>query len=178
MLITLAEMSLRASVTLAVLATVIWLPVALLSVRRSAWAWMTFAMIGMLWRGEAWKTVSLAEEAQLSQCLQLLPNTGFYDLERKPACGDAHFARSVPSTQSLAAITPFGPHTISPLLWMQFLDGRRRSMRDTPLVTPCSERTGDLYLGLFPYKRPRSDVDQPQTAVPAYAAKTCLGQRS
>ena len=34
---------------------------------------MTLAMLGMLWRGEAWKTVYLAEEAQSSQGLQLSP---------------------------------------------------------------------------------------------------------
>jgi hypothetical protein len=72
----LAWMSIQASVTLAAILTVILLPWALLSMRKSVgFAWMTLAMIGMLWRGEAWKTVYLAEEAQLSQCLQSLPKT-------------------------------------------------------------------------------------------------------
>jgi hypothetical protein len=75
-MITLAViLSERASLTLAVLATVIWLPWALLSVKRSPWAWMTLAMLGMLWRGETWKYGCLTAEAQLSQCLQSSPKT-------------------------------------------------------------------------------------------------------
>jgi hypothetical protein len=86
----LAWMPLLVSVTLAALATVIWLPLALLSVRRSPWAWMTLAMIAMLWRAEAWKTVCLAEEAQLSQCLQSLPKTVSNRQHALSACAVAH----------------------------------------------------------------------------------------
>ena len=85
----LAWMPLQVSVTLAALATAIWLPWALVSARRSPWAWMTLAMIGMLWRGEAWKTVCLAEEAQLSQCLQSLPKTVSIWQRTLPACDGA-----------------------------------------------------------------------------------------
>ena len=59
----LAWMSIQASVTLAA---------------------MTLAMLAMLWRGEAWKTVFLRTEAQLSQLVlqsrQLSPKIGFCDL--------------------------------------------------------------------------------------------------
>jgi hypothetical protein len=92
-MITLAVMlSERASLTLSILATVIWLPWALLSVRRSAWAWMTVAMLAMLWRGESWKALYLIQEAQVSQlppqCLQLLPKTAFYGQSRSFLCAD------------------------------------------------------------------------------------------
>jgi hypothetical protein len=86
----LAWMSIQASVTLAVILTVILLPWALVSARRSPWVWMTLAMIGMLWRAEAWKTVCLAEEAQLSQCLQSLPKTGSSRQRALAACAGAH----------------------------------------------------------------------------------------
>jgi hypothetical protein len=50
----LAWMPLRVSVTLAGILTAILLPWALLSIRRSVdFAWMTMAMLLMLWRGEA-----------------------------------------------------------------------------------------------------------------------------
>ena len=72
MLIILAWMS----VTIAALLTVGLLPVAVPKIRRSPeFALMTLAMLGMLWRGEAWKTVYLAEEARLSQERQLSPKT-------------------------------------------------------------------------------------------------------
>ena len=76
----LAWMSIQASVTLAVILTVILLP----------WAWMTLAMIGMLWRAEAGKTVCLAEEAQLSQCLQSLPKTVSIRQRALAACAGAY----------------------------------------------------------------------------------------
>jgi hypothetical protein len=46
-------MLITASVTLAALATAIWLPLAPLGAKRSTQAWMTLAMLAMLWRGEA-----------------------------------------------------------------------------------------------------------------------------
>jgi len=53
-------LSLRASVTLASILTVTMLPWALAMLRRSPFlSAMTLAMLGMLWRGEAWKTVCL-----------------------------------------------------------------------------------------------------------------------
>jgi hypothetical protein len=58
-------------VTLAALLTVIRLPWALLSFRGSAsFAWMTWAMLAMLWRGEAWKTVFLQSEQQVLELRQ------------------------------------------------------------------------------------------------------------
>jgi hypothetical protein len=64
-------LSLRVSVTLAALLTVILLPWALLSFRGSAsFAWMTWAMLAMLWRGEAWKTVFLQSEQQVLKLQQ------------------------------------------------------------------------------------------------------------
>ena len=64
----LAWMSIQASVTLASILTVILLPWALVRVRRSpGFAWMTLAMPAMLWRGEAWETVFLQSERQVSE---------------------------------------------------------------------------------------------------------------
>ena len=64
-------LSLRVSVTLAALLTVILLPWTLLSFRGSAsFAWMTLAMLAMLWRGEAWKTVFLQSEQQVLKLQQ------------------------------------------------------------------------------------------------------------
>ena len=64
-------LSLRVSVTLAALLTVILLPWALLSFRgSSSFAWMTLAMLAMLWRGEAWKTVFLQSEQQVLELQQ------------------------------------------------------------------------------------------------------------
>ena len=64
-------LSLRVSVTLAALLTVILLPWALLSFRGSAsFGWMTLAMLAMLWRGEAWKTVFLQSEQQVLELQQ------------------------------------------------------------------------------------------------------------
>jgi len=63
----LAWMSIRASVTL----TVILLPWAPLSFRGSAsFAWMTLAMLAMLWRGEAWETVFLHSKQQALELQQ------------------------------------------------------------------------------------------------------------
>jgi hypothetical protein len=69
-------LSLMASVTLASIVTAILLPWALVTVRRSALlSAVTLAMLGMLWRGEAWKTECLAAEAQMSREQQLRPQT-------------------------------------------------------------------------------------------------------
>src|SRR5436190_1601296 len=63
MLIILAWMSLRASMTLTGLLTLILFPVAVLRLRRSApFAAMTLAMLGMMWRGETWKYGCLTAE--------------------------------------------------------------------------------------------------------------------
>lgn len=65
-MIILAWMPLALSVTLSVLLTVILLPTAILWARRSpSFAAMTLAMLAMLWRGEAWKTVFLQSERQV-----------------------------------------------------------------------------------------------------------------
>jgi hypothetical protein len=96
-----------ASVTLAALATAIWLPLALLGAKRSGWAWMTLAMLAMLWRGEAWKTVCLREQAQLSQCLQQQPKTGFSGLGSSLADGGRYFAGMSFSQQFGPPITQF-----------------------------------------------------------------------
>jgi hypothetical protein len=84
-------LSLRASVMLASILTVTMLPWALAMVRRSPLlSAMILAMIGMLWRAEAWKTVCLAEEAQLSQCLQSLPKTVSIRQRALAGCAGAH----------------------------------------------------------------------------------------
>jgi hypothetical protein len=58
--IVMALQTARTLLMLAALLTVILLPWALLPLRRSLLlAGMTLAMLGMLWRGEAWKTVFL-----------------------------------------------------------------------------------------------------------------------
>ena len=67
----LAWMSIRASVTLAGILTVILLPWAILRARQSlSLAAMTLAMLLMLWRGEAWKTVFLQSEQQILELQQ------------------------------------------------------------------------------------------------------------
>lgn len=54
------------SVTLAAFVTLVFLPLAIVMGKRSAaFAWMTVAMLGMMWRGEAWKAVYLATEQEL-----------------------------------------------------------------------------------------------------------------
>jgi hypothetical protein len=64
-------MPLQVSVTLATVLTLVLLPWALLSARRSPnFALMTLAMLAMLWRGEAWKTVFLQSEQQVSELQQ------------------------------------------------------------------------------------------------------------
>src|SRR5436190_253544 len=84
-------LSLRASVMLASILTLTMLPWTLTMVRWSPFLLaMTLAMLGMLWRGEAWKTVCLAEEAQLSQCLQSLPKTMSIQQRALAACAVAH----------------------------------------------------------------------------------------
>ena len=75
---------LAVSVTLAALLTVILLPWAFLTARRSVpLAAMTLAMLLMTWRGETWKYGCPDLEARVSQlppqCLQLLPKTAFSD---------------------------------------------------------------------------------------------------
>ena len=90
----LAWMSIQASVTLAALLTAILLPWALLSIRRTpGFAWMTLALVGMTWRAEAWKTVYLKLEQQVSeqQSLQqprVLPKIGFCYLVQWPPHAD------------------------------------------------------------------------------------------
>jgi hypothetical protein len=65
------------------------LPMAIVKVRQApAFAGMTVAMLGMLWRGEAWKTVCLAEEAQLSQLLQQMPKTTSSEQHASLCCDD------------------------------------------------------------------------------------------
>jgi hypothetical protein len=75
-LITLAWMSIQASVTLAALLTALLFPWAIWTARRSpTLAGMTLAMLGMVWRGEAWKTVYLRVADQPCQSLQQRPKT-------------------------------------------------------------------------------------------------------
>lgn len=65
------------------------LPMAIVKVQQTpAFAGMTVAMLGMLWRGEAWKTVCLAEEAQLSQLLQQMPKTTSSEQHASLYCDD------------------------------------------------------------------------------------------
>ena len=67
----LAWMSIQASVTLAAILTVILLPWALVTVRRSlTLSATTLAMLAMLWRGEARKTVFLHSEEQVLELQQ------------------------------------------------------------------------------------------------------------
>ena len=67
----LARMSIRASVTLAGILTVILLPWAILRARQSPlFAAMTLAMLLMVWRGEAWKTVFLQAEQEVLELQQ------------------------------------------------------------------------------------------------------------
>jgi hypothetical protein len=103
----LAWMSIQASVTLAAILTVILLPWALLSMRQSAgFAWMTLAMLAMLWRGEAWKTVFLQSEQQVLEPQQRQqPHTSSRTEYSIPdsllACDDARCVLRCVSTQFL-----------------------------------------------------------------------------
>src|SRR2546430_1105062 len=102
----LAWMSLWASLTLSAILTVILLPWALLSLRRSAgFAWTALALIAMTWRAETWKALCLIQEEQLCrlqpQCRQLLPKTTSSHLIRTLVLQERKFAdagvRFVPS---------------------------------------------------------------------------------
>ncbi len=92
----LAWMPLQVSVTLATVLTPVLLPWALLSVRHSlAFALMTLAMLAMLWRGEARKTVFLQSEQQVSELQQRQEQRAsskpkYLTLAPLPACDDAH----------------------------------------------------------------------------------------
>ena len=98
-------MLITGSVMLAALVTVIWLPLAVLGAKGSPWAWMTLAMLAMLWRGEAWKRVCQKEQAELSQCLQQSPKTGFSGLGSSLADGESRSERMPFSEQFLPPVT-------------------------------------------------------------------------
>jgi hypothetical protein len=99
----LAWMSIRVSVTLSGILTVILLPWALLSFRGSAsFAWMTLAMLAMLWRGEAWKTVFLQSEQQVLELQRQL---------RPPISSNTEWSNPGPSTLHVAGC--FGPRFAS-----------------------------------------------------------------
>jgi hypothetical protein len=67
----LAWMPLAASVSLSALLTMILLPAAILRARQSPlFAATTLAMLAMVWRGEAWKTVFLQSEQQVLELQQ------------------------------------------------------------------------------------------------------------
>jgi hypothetical protein len=97
MLITLAFLPLKVSVTLAALLTVILLPWALLTVKRAALLSMTMlARIGVTWRAEAWKTVYLESERRVSELQRQQPlhtssKIRFYDLVCESDCGVSRF---------------------------------------------------------------------------------------
>jgi len=92
----LAWMPLQVSVTLGTVLTLILLPWALLSARRSlGFALMTLAMLAMLWCGEAWKTVFLQSGQQVSELQQRQEQRAsskpkYLTLAPLPACDDAH----------------------------------------------------------------------------------------
>ncbi len=107
MITALAWLPLRVSLTLVALLTVVILPWALLTMRRSAMpAAMALAMVGMMWRGEAWKTVYLREQAQLFQCLQQLPKTAFFDPSTLPLRDEVRFVLGFGEVQSLDVRAP------------------------------------------------------------------------
>jgi hypothetical protein len=120
MLITaLAWMSLRASLTLSGILTAILLPCTILMARRSlSLAGMTLAMLAMLWRGEAWKTVFLQSERRVSELeLQLQPpvspKTESESLGRLILCADPHFASPCGAIQLLALVGRDEYHILS-----------------------------------------------------------------
>jgi hypothetical protein len=109
MVITLAWMSVQMSATLAALLTAFLLPWALLKVRRSATlAGMTLAMLGMLWRGEAWKMVYLRVANQPCQSLQQPPKTASFCRGGSSECAGDHCVPQRALVQFLAATSACG----------------------------------------------------------------------
>jgi hypothetical protein len=104
-------MPLQVSVTLATVLTLVLLPWALLSARRSlGFALMTLAMLTMLWRGEAWKTVFLQSEQQVSELQQrqeqhALSKPKYLNLAPLLARDDVHYVLPHALPQFLAELT-------------------------------------------------------------------------
>ena len=93
-------LSLRGSVMLVELLTVGLLPLAIWMIRRwPAFALMTLSVLGMLWRGEAWKAAYQTVAEQLSQlppqCLQSSPKSTYFYLSPGMFRTDPH--RLIPS---------------------------------------------------------------------------------
>lgn len=127
-------MLITASVTLAALATAIWLPRAWLGVKRSPWAWMTLAMLAMLWRGEAWKTVCLREQAQLSQCLQQSPKIVFSVPETSLARAVSHHRENALCLAHLPPVRLLSSHGDSAPEWRPLCTCDSDRLLQTPQV--------------------------------------------
>jgi hypothetical protein len=166
MLITLAWLSIQASMTLAAILTVILLPWALLKARRSpTLVGVTLVMLGMTWRGEAWKAGCLSAEAQLSQSSQQsrqsLPKTAFSGRGSDSPDAVRRFAFLEHATVSRLAEdlsgqerpeTPWGDE--------QYLETRPQSTDETRPARhlACPE----AFLVLYPQMRPKTELHLPQ----------------
>lgn len=78
---------------------------------------MTLAMLGMMWRGEAWKWAFLEAREQLSQlppqCRQSLPKTESESLGPLILCADPHFASPCGAIRLLASVGRDEYHILS-----------------------------------------------------------------
>jgi len=138
-------------VTLAALLTVILLPWALLTVRRSAsLAGMMLAMLAMAWRGESWKAVFLKSEQRVLELQQqrLQPNapkTAFSDQAAELGGDDRRFDADLDNSAERPFLQP--PHG-------SYLDGHEwqhallRSNRNRFESLPGKSLT--VYLVLLP----------------------------
>ena len=143
-------MSLKLSLSLSALLTAILLPVAILRARQSVlFSAMTLAMLGMMWRAEAWKTVYLQSERQLLEQRQpqrppISPKTEFFYQHQSSACDDlgwlclGFYSLPHPSTSDAADVQK--PSLGNRCGWgisLAYRRGRHRSYFDSLANQPC-----------------------------------------
>lgn len=92
---------------------------------------LALVAILMTWRGEAWKTVFLQSQQQVSELLQqqqqrISSNAGFLSLGRLPRHAESRFVSLCDATQFHAAIIPFEHHKpLAPMLSIPASHGDR-----------------------------------------------------
>jgi hypothetical protein len=165
MLITLAWIPLRVSVTLVAILTAILLPWALVKARRSlTLAAMTLAMLAMNWRGEAWKTVFLQSEQRVLELQRQLlrpisSNTGWLNPDLESLCASQNYSCRFAVTQSRVAIAPAARSTLGYSLPIQ-------SQHTLPIGNDTSLQYSQVaglsvYWALSPDLHRGNDLNQP-----------------
>jgi hypothetical protein len=154
MITVLAWMSLKLSLSLSALLTAILLPVAILRARESVlFSAMTLAMLGMMWRAEAWKTVYLQSERQLLEQRQppqpqISPKTEFSYQSRTLLDVGARCAPRFAAAQFPALIIQCGLGTMSLAGYLKEMTLRRTNVRGT--IVASEARDLRACLALFP----------------------------